>query len=408
MEVDLVFSPRLEFFFTESWRYKVAYGGRGSGKSWAIADALILRSAQQRQRILCAREFQRSIADSVHHLLETQIDRLGLTKAFEVQNTSITCKQTGSEFIFAGLKHNIKSLKSSEGIDVCWVEEAEAVSDDSWENLIPTIRKSGSEIWMTFNPDQESDPTYQRFVVNPPPKCKGAKVSWRDNPELPDVLKEELQHLRRTDPDAYQHVWEGGTWTRSDAQVFNSKWLIDDFEPASATWNGPYFGADWGFSTDPTVLVRMWTYNQRLYVEYEAYRVGCDIAATPKLFDRVPDSRRHVIRADNSRPETINHIRDAGFRCEAAEKWTHSTEDGISFLRGFEKIVIHPRCKHMAEEARLYSYKTDKLTGDVLPDLKPGHDHCWDAIRYGLQPMIKRKDPPPKYVPFHGGWRPRR
>ncbi|MGA9652830.1 MAG: PBSX family phage terminase large subunit [Polyangia bacterium] len=408
MEVDLVFSPQLEFFFTESWRYKIAYGGRGSGKSWAIADALILRSAQQRQRILCAREFQRSIADSVHHLLETQIDRLGLERAFEVQNTSITCKQTGSEFIFAGLKHNIKSLKSSEGIDVCWVEEAEAVSDDSWENLIPTIRKSASEIWMTFNPDQESDPTYQRFVVNPPPKCKVAKVSWRDNPDLPDVLKEELEHLRRTDPDAYQHVWEGGTWTRSDAQVFNGKWIIDDFEPASATWNGPYFGADWGFSTDPTVLLRMWTYNQRLYVECEAYRVGCDIAETPKLFDRVPDSRRYVIRADNSRPETINHVCGAGFRCEAAEKWTNSVEDGISFLRGFEKIVIHPRCRHMAEEARLYSYKVDKLTGDVLPDLKPGHDHCWDAVRYGLQPVIQRRNPPPSFRRTYGLYRPRR
>ena len=399
MEVELVFPPQLEFFFNESWRYKVAFGGRGSSKSWTIADALILRAAERPQRILCAREFQRSIADSVHHLLETQIDRLGLTPAFDIHNTSITCRQTGSEFIFAGLKHNIKSLKSSEGIDVCWVEEAEAVSDNSWENLIPTIRKSGSEIWLTFNPDQESDPTYQRFIVNPPPRCKSAQVSWRDNPDLPDVLKEELEHLRRTDPDAYAHVWEGGCWTRSDAQIFNGRWVIDDFEPVLTSsrpgenWAGPYLGADWGVSTDPTVLLKMWVRNKQLYIEHEAYKVGCDIVDTPKLFDTVPGSRRYLIRADCARPETINHVRRSGFRIEGATKWPKSVEDGIALIRSFEKIVIHPRCKNMIQEARLYSYKTDSLTGDVLPDIIDRHNHCWDAARYGLLPLIRHRGP---------------
>jgi phage terminase large subunit len=399
MEVEIAIPEKLLFFHEEAWRYKVAFGGRGSAKSWTVADALILRAVSRPQRILCAREFQRSIADSVHHLLETQIDRMGLRPAFDVHNTSIACKPTGSEFIFTGLKHNIKSLKSCEGIDVCWVEEAEAVSDESWENLIPTIRKSGSEIWITFNPDQETDPTYQRFIVNPPPKCKSAKVSWRDNPDLPDVLKDELEHLRRTDPDAYAHVWEGGCWTRSDAQIFNGKWVIDDFEPVAgshrpeANWNGPYQGADWGFSSDPTVLLKMWVHNKRLYVEHEAYKVGCDIVDTPKLFDSVPNSRRYVIRADSARPETINHVRRAGFHIEPATKWPKSVEDGITLLRSFEKIVIHPRCKNMVQEARLYSYKTDKLTGDVLPDIIDRHNHCWDAARYGLLPLIRRRAP---------------
>ena len=398
---------RARFLYEEQARYKVLYGGRGSLKSWSAARTLLLMGGQQRLRILCAREFQNSIADSVHRVLADQIGLMGLGDFYQVQNTTIV-GTNGTELIFVGLRYNIESIKSLEGIDICWVEEAERVSERSWEILVPTIRKAGSEIWVTFNPAQESDPTYQRFVVNPPPGAIVRRVSWKDNPWLPDVLRQEAEYLRRTDPDAYFHVWEGGTWTRSDAQVFNGKWIIDDFEPAPATWNGPYFGADWGFSTDPTVLLRMWICNQRLYIENEAYRVGCDIAATPKLFDRVPGSRTHCIRADNSRPETINHVRNAGFRCEAADKWTSSVEDGISFLRGFEKIVIHPRCKHMAEEARLYSYKTDKLTGDVLPDLKPGHDHCWDAVRYGLQPMIKMKDPPPRYVPTHGLYRPRR
>ena len=387
---------RARFLYEEQARYKVLYGGRGSLKSWSAARTLLLMGGQQRLRILCAREFQNSIADSVHRVLADQIGLMGLGDFYQVQNTAIV-GANGTEFIFVGLRYNIESIKSLEGIDICWVEEAERVSERSWEILVPTVRKAGSEIWVTFNPAQESDPTYQRFVVNPPPGAIVRRVSWKDNPWLPDVLRQEAEYLRRTDPDAYCHVWEGGTWTRSDAQVFNGKWIIDDFEPvtddrdASQNWDGPYFGADWGFSQDPTVLVKTWVHDKRLYVEYEAYGIGCDIVDTPKLFDQVPDSRRYVIRADNSRPETISHVASADFNCEAADKWPGSVEDGISFLRGFEKIVIHPRCKHMIEEARLYSYKTDRLTGDVQPALKPGHDHCWDAVRYALQPLIRQE-----------------
>ena len=150
-----------------------------------------------------------------------------------------------------GLRHNIESIKSLEGVDICWVEEAERVSERSWEILVPTVRKAGSEIWVTFNPAQESDPTYQRFVVNPPPGAIVRKVSWKDNPWLPDVLKAELEHLRRTDPDAYHHVWEGGTWTRSDAQVFNGKWVIDDFEPDHRDVERPVFRSGLGFLDRP-------------------------------------------------------------------------------------------------------------------------------------------------------------
>lgn len=401
MGIDLWFPPSLSFFFNEPWRYKAAYGGRGSAKSWTVADALIYGATFNQWRILCAREFQRSIADSVHHLLETQIDRLGFSRYFNVQNSSISCALTGSEFIFAGLKHNISSLKSLEGIDRCWVEEGEAVSDASWSILTPTIRKPGSEIWVTFNPDQESDPTYRRFVPGQPgfdaKRTKSVQVSWRDNPELPDVLRAELEHLRRTDPDAYQHVWEGGTWTRSDSQVFNGKWVIDDFVPVTASekkgenWNGPYFGADWGFSQDPTTLLKIWVRGNRLYIEREAYAIGCDLTDTPTLFDKIEGSRKRKIRADCARPETIHHMKNSGFDCIAADKWTGSVEDGIAWIRGFEKVVIHPSCKHTAEEFRLYRYKTDKLTGDVLPDIIDRYNHCIDALRYGMQPMIRAR-----------------
>ena len=401
MELEICPPEKLTFFFDveEQWRYKVAYGGRGSAKSWTVADALIALAFTSRKRILCAREFQRSIKDSVHFLLADQIDRLGLTSAFKITEHELSCSATGSQFIFAGLHHHVESLKSLEAIDVCWVEEAEVVSEASWAKLTPTIRKPGSEIWVTFNPDQESDPTYRRFVPGQPgydpARTKSVQVSWRDNPCLPDVLKAELEHLRRTDPDAYAHIWEGGCWMRSDSQVFNGKWIIEDFTPvfgnrdAAKNWDGPYYGADWGFATDPTAMGRMWVHDQTLYFEYEAYAVGCDIVDTPALFDKVPDARRYVIRADNARPETINHLKRSGFRIEPCIKWTGCVEDGIAFMRSFKKIVIHPRCRHTAEEFRLYSYKTDKLTGDVLPDIKPGHDHCIDFARYGLGPLIR-------------------
>jgi phage terminase large subunit len=351
-------------------------------------------------RVLCAREFQRSIAESVHYLLARQIERFGYGPWFDVQKQTIVCKRTGGHFIFGGLKHNISSIKSAEDIDICWVEEAQTVSEESWKTLTPTLRKPGAEIWVTFNPDQESDPTYQRFVANTPSNCLRAQINYTDNPHLSPDVQQEAEDMRIADPEGYAHVWLGECWQRSDAQVFNGKWCLADFNSTvgsrdtSQNWAGPYYGADWGFSTDPTVLMRFWIYGKKLYVEHEAHKHGCDNDLLPALFDTVPDSRRYVIRADCSRPETISHMRRAGFKCEAADKWSGSVEDGISWLRGFERIVIHPNCKNFAQEARLYRYKVDKRTGDVLPDLRPGNDHGWDAIRYGAQPMIRKRTAP--------------
>jgi phage terminase large subunit len=390
--IDIGESAR--FLFQERARFKILFGGRGSLKSWSAARTLLLMGGQQQLRVLCAREYQNSIADSVHRLLADQIVLMGLDDLYTVQKTSIQ-GINGSEFIFAGLRHNITSLKSLEGIDICWVEEAEAVSEESWQVLEPTIRKPGSEIWVTFNPGQETDPTYQRFVVRKRDDAIVVKVGWKDNPWLPGVLRKQAEDMMRTDPEAYAHVWGGETWRRNDAQVFNGMWAVDGFQPmlgahdTSRNWLGPYFGADWGFSQDPTVLLKMWIHEKRLYIEHEAYKVGCDIVDTPKLFDTVPGSRKYVIRADCARPETINHVRRAGFHIEAATKWPKSVEDGIALLRSFEKIVIHPRCKNMIQEARLYSYKTDKLTGDVLPEIVDRHNHGWDAARYGLLPLIR-------------------
>ena len=368
-------------------RNKVLYGGRGAARSWSVARALLVMAAARPNRIGCFREFQRSIQDSVHRLLCDQIELLQMP-GFTATRTEIR-HACGSLFLFEGLRHNITKIKSLEGIDVAWVEEAEHVSADSWDILIPTIRKPNSEIWVTFNPDQETDPTYQRFVLNTPPDTYLRKCSYMDNPWFPDTLRKEMEYLRRVDPDAAAHVWDGECRTMSDAQVLRGKWVVEDFEPLD-TWAGPYYGADWGFSSDPTAITRSWIDNRTLYVEREAYRLGVEMDDLPDFFDTVPGIRKHTIRADNARPEIISHMKRRGFNIQAAAKWPGSVEDGISYLRSFERIVIHPRCKQTAQEARLWSYKTDRLSGDPLPALASGNEHAWDSIRYAHAPLIKR------------------
>lgn len=201
------FPEKLQFLFSPA-RYKVGWGGRGGCKSWGFARALLTMSADRPLRILCAREIQKSISDSVHTLLKDQITALGYSGFYEPQETVIN-GSNGSEFLFAGLRHNIASLKSVEGVDIVWVEEAQTVSKASWDVLIPTIRKAGSEIWVSFNPELETDDTYKRFILNPPPGAVVQKLTWRDNPWFPEVLEIERKHLLATDPESYQHVWEG-------------------------------------------------------------------------------------------------------------------------------------------------------------------------------------------------------
>lgn len=377
-------------------RYRVAYGGRGSGKSWQFARALLLHGAQRPLRILCAREYQTSIRDSVHHLLASQIEALGLSGFYEIQQSLIRGRN-GTEFIFKGLRKNVTEVKSTEAVDICWVEEAEAVSDQSWRVLIPTIRKPGSEIWVSFNPALEADPTYQRFVVSPPDKSVVRHVTYRSVARyVPQVLRDEAAELLRRDPEAYAHVWGGSPWTRSDAQVFSSKYRVDDFTPAKE-WSGPYFGADWGFSQDPTVLVRCWIYDGFLYIDYETAGIGWDMDEIARRFREIPDAETHTIRADGARPETINEIKNRGFRIQAAPKWKGSVEDGIAHIRTYREVVIHPRCRKVIEEFRLYSYEVDKQTGDPLPKVRDAHNHTIDAIRYGLAPMIRAKATPGFY-----------
>lgn len=369
-------------------RYYVFYGGRGSGKSTSVARYLIARALFDPIKVLCAREFQNSIGDSVHAILASQIENLGLSRFFNVKNTVID-GLCGSQFIFKGLYHNIEGIKSIEGVDIAWVEEAERVSQKSWDILIPTIRKPNSSIVITFNPAFETDATYQKFIKNTPPDCLIEKVNWNDNPYFPAVLKAEMDHLKATDYDKYLHVWEGNTLTYSDAQVFKSKYVVEPFEPPTDTvWR---LGADWGFAKDPSCLMASYVKDGCLYVAHESYGHGVELTDLPALFNKIPEAKRWKIWGDNARPETISFLKNLGWNIEGAPKWSGSVEDGVEYMRSFYKIVIHPRCKNAISEFNNYSYKVDKRTDEILPIIAEGHDHTIDAIRYSLSPLIKRQ-----------------
>lgn len=390
-EVNLKFAPKFAPLFRPK-RYKTFHGGRGGAKSWAAARALVIMASSKKLRILCTREVQNSIKDSVHKLLKDQIEMLGLNPWFRITNESIT-SSTGSEFLFKGLRFDPLGIKSTEGVDICWVEEAQSVSSDSWSILIPTIRKEGSEIWVTFNPGEESDPTYQRFIVSPPDDSITVEVNYYDNPYLPETLRKEMEYCKRVDYDAYEHIWLGKPKSISDSVIFRNRYRVEAFP--DDLWQQAdrlFFGGDFGFANDPSTLIRMFMLGTRLYIEYEAYGVGVELDEMPQFYDSIPEARRWPIKGDNARPETISYIARQGFAIEAAAKWKGSVEDGVTYLKGFEEIIIHERCKHTADEFRHYSYKVDKKTGEILPIIVDKFNHCIDAIRYGLDGYITSSD----------------
>lgn len=389
-------------------RYRVAYGGRGSTKSWEFARRLIRVAVKKKIRILCARELQVSIKDSVHKLLVDQIYLMGLQANFQILDKSI--KSTiGTEFIFKGLRHNIQEIKSTEGIDICWIEEAHSVSKESWAVLDPTIRKSGSEIWLTFNPDLEDDPIYQMFVVGDIPEAIVRQVNYTEivahegtKHWFTDELRRQMERAKVNDYISYLHVWKGACRTHSDAQILYEKWEVAPFTPKFSQdehWGAPFFGADWGFSQDPTTLIKCYVYDDCIWIEHEAFAVGCDLDDTPELFDTVPDARKYHIYADCARPETIRHMNTHGYpNIKPCTKWPGSVADGIAHLRQYRKIIIHPRCKNIIDEARLYSYKIDPRTDAILPTIVDKHNHGIDALRYSLGKLIRKRTTSQTYV----------
>lgn len=392
--MNLEIPEKLLWVLAEKARYKIAYGGRGSAKSHTFARSAIVKSLQTKTRILCTREYQNSIADSVYRLIVDNIYKEKLESYFHITQTSIE-NVFGSEFIFKGLQ-KMNEIKSLEGIDICWIEEASKLSKNSCEVLFPTIRKEGSEIWISYNPELDDDYVHNEFVGNN--KHTDAivrKVNYYDNPFFPEVLKREMLHDKKYDYEKYMHVWEGETVKNTDAQIFKGKWRVLDFDEPKLDkiyQNRFFYGVDWGFAADPSVMIRCFIMNNELYITHEAHGHGIELDELPNLFNAIPEAAKWKSYADNSRPETISHVKGKGFPLlEAAPKWPGSVEDGIEYLRSFKRINIHPRCKETITEFKLYSYKVDKNTGTVLPIVVDKYNHCCDALRYSLGEYIKKK-----------------
>lgn len=389
MNINIDLNDRLAWLLFESdKRYRIAYGGRGSGKSYGVATRMILHALHECVGLICLRDIQRSISDSSLAVLKRVVHDLELDDYFKSTKHTLECVN-GSYFTFKGLQ-NPENIKSYEGYKYAWVEEAQNVTSEAWKNLLPTIRMDNSVIYITFNPKHDNDPVYSLFLKNNRDDTSAELINWQDNPFFPEALLPELKRDRENNYSLFKHIWEGETLKETDAQVFKGKFEIREFKtPEGVSF---YHGADWGFAQDPTAIVRCYIDNDVLYIDQEAVGQGVDTDDLPTLFDNIDTAKKWKCYGDNARPETISYMRKQGFNIEACKKWKGSIEDGIAFLRRLKKIVIHPRCRHTAEEFRLYSYKTNRLTGDVEPVIIDAYNHCIDALRYAIGDLIKENN----------------
>ncbi len=415
-EVKAEFPLKLQSLFQRS-RYKVCYGGRGGAKSWGIARALLIKGAKEPIRILCAREYQTSIKDSVHKLLCDQIEALNLHSFYEITQANIK-GANGTEFAFAGLKNNISNIKSFEGVDICWVEEGSTVSRLSWNVLIPTIRKEGSEIWVSFNPELETDETYQRFVVKPPDDCIQIKVNWSDNPWFPETLRLEKDSLKQRDEESYNQVWEGLCRQTVDGAIFAKEMQqaekdgricrvpFDATKPVHAV-----FDLGWSDSTAIWFLqfVGMETRLIR-YIEDSQKTISYYLATMQTYgyhYDKVwlpHDAENKTLAASGRSIDDI--VRAAGYKTEILPRVP--VVDSINAAR-----TIFPNCYFDREHAadglaclRHYRYEVDPDTGQFSRN--PLHDHYShgaDAFRYiGLMIREPHKRKPKAIAEAAGSW----
>ena len=413
METNAQFPVKMASLFDKA-RYKVYYGGRGAGKSHSAAKALLILGAKSQIRVLCAREYQTSIKDSVHKLLCDQIELMNLHGFYEITQSAIRGKN-GTEFAFVGLKNNVANVKSYEGVDYCWVEEAQTVSRHSWNTLIPTIRKEGSEIWITFNPELETDETYQRFVVRPPEQAVVQKINWSDNPWFPEVLALEKDSLKSRDPSAYQTVWEGLCRLTVDGAIFANEMQVAELDDRITKVNydptkpvHAIFDLGWADSTAiwflqfvgmETRLIRYHEDSQKTISHYlalmQTYGYMYDTLWLPH------DAQNKTLASNGKSIEEI--VRAAGYKTRIIERTP--VADSINAARTIFRNCWFDRenCYDGLQCLRHYRYDVDPETGQF--SRQPLHDqysHGADAFRYiGL--MINEPKPRRKVQNQHYG-----
>lgn len=402
------------------YRIITFWGGRGSGKTFAVSDSVTRYMHSSPMKVLCGREYQISIKDSSKAELELAIQRQGRDHLFDTANNYVRSKRTGSEAIFKGLKSNIDSLKSIAGVKLFWGEEAQSVSKETMEKLLPSIRAPGNRLLFTMNPEDEDSFVYQELIAKagqPGYEDRLAiPVNYYDNPYFTQSLESDrinsLQHiLDAPTEDAreqaiadYSWIWLGNT-KRIVGNAVIKRTEVREFESPPMCEQEFRYGADWSNGgADPTAGVRCFiASNERgkpcLWIDYQLYTNNHSLDELPELFAKslpgltvgMSGNPKPTLCADSSLPLAINKMNDCGIDCEGAKKEQGSVDQGIMFLNNFDRIYIHPRCVDMIAEAKKYRWKVDKQSGKVLPVLLKGNDHLWDGIRYSLEDLIMEK-----------------
>ena len=377
--------------FDTDWREAAIYGGRNSLKSHTVARALLIIARQKKTRVLCCREFQNSIADSSHQLLSDLIKKYGLTD-FVITEKSIINKLNCSDFLFKGLHHNEQSVKSTEGVDIAWVEEAQTVSTSSIEILTPTVRKPGSKLIYTYNRLLEEDPVHKRLVLEGRPNTLIINVNY-DIAEkygwLPPELKAEIEDDRINRPALYKHKWLGEP-NSIERRVYKDWQLIDDI-PHEARIERR--GLDFGYSNDPTALVAIYYYNGGYILDEELYRKGMHNNETAAVINNVT-SPNTLVMGDSAEPKSIDELRLYGVNIMGVEKKGGGGKTfkhyGIDFV-GQKRISVTRRSQNIWREYTTYLHKEDR-EGRILNDPEDGNDHAMDAILYGFMGLRPSED----------------
>jgi phage terminase large subunit len=378
-----------------------AHGGRGSGKSHHFADFAIYRAMMDPGfSLVCIREVQRSLKQSVKKLIEDKIAHYNLTSAFRVLDDRIVTPGKGL-IIFEGMQnHNAQTIQSLQGFHSAWCEEAQSLSETSLTLLRPTIREGigdyPGQLWFSWNPKSPKDPV-DKLLRGPDafPDSRVVQANWNHNLLITPELLAEKDWDQRRDPDKYAHVWLGQYQKHSEARVFKNI-KIDTFETPEKV-DRFYYGADWGFSVDPTVLVRSWIKGKTIFIDREVWKIGCEIDKTPQLFDTLDggQARKWPIVADSADPQNISYMKRHGYsRMVPSVKGPNSVEQGIEFLKSYDIVIHKDACPHVADEFSSYSYEIDKKTEEVLPKLSQKKNHTIDAVRYSIEPLRTAQSSP--------------
>ena len=410
---------QFKFLFKNKWQKKqdaiAFYGGRGGGKTMSIASYLVLEAVNKPINIVCAREYQNSIKDSVKKILEERIEYFELENYFKITRDEIH-STAGAIITFKGIRNNPGSFKGTSGIDICWIEEASYISEESWDIVIPTVYRSGShyrygKMIVSYNPLSIRDPVYQVFQIEKPKRTKSIEVSLWTNPFAPPPMLREAERMRINDPEKFQHIYLGQAAVTGSDIVFRD-WEIkdlDNFPMHDDVRNNPYVGMDFGFR-DPTCAVAAYFSldQQQIYVREEVYHKELGVLDYPSLVSGSGPTWRNIhnfeglyavreqgaeILADAARPDTIKDMRDMGLtNIKEAAKGKDSIEEGIEFLQG-KHIIIHPRCKNLIREFQNYRYDRDKQDPTIINFHKfvDADNHCIDALRYAVS--LIRKHP---------------